>query len=177
MITPDYARTMARYNAWQNHWVFAAADRLGEEARQADRGTFFGSIHATLCHLAWGDALWISRFDGGSAPNALPPAGMAAMDWGALYSWPDLMAERPRLDARIAAWAWGADASDFSGDLDWFSDSMQCQMSRPRAICALQMFNHQTHHRGQVHAMLTAAGALTETTDLPFMPEEVPEWR
>jgi uncharacterized damage-inducible protein DinB len=39
----------------------------------------------------------------------------------------------------------------------------------------VHFFNHQTHHRGQVHAMLTAAGR-GPTTPISLMPEEVPEW-
>ncbi len=55
MINIDYIRTMARYNAWQNQSVFAAADTLDDEARNMDRGAFFKSIHGTLNHLLWGD--------------------------------------------------------------------------------------------------------------------------
>ena len=69
MITPDYARHMARYNAWQNQWMFQAADGLTQAQRQEDKGAFWGSIEATLSHLMWGDTLWIARFDGGEGPE------------------------------------------------------------------------------------------------------------
>ena len=173
MIGPDYARHMARYNAWQNQWMFAAADVLSEADRQLDREAFFGSIQGTLCHLMWGDTLWISRFDGGPEPE-IPTVGSAT---ATAFTWDEMMSGRPQLDARIAAWAWGTDASDFEGDLTWYSGAMGREITMARAICILQFFNHQTHHRGQAHAMLTAAGAGTEATDLPFMPDEVPEWR
>ncbi len=68
MISNAFAKTMARYNAWQNQWMFAAADGLGEAERNADRGAFFGGIAATLSHLMWGDTVWIARFDGGETP-------------------------------------------------------------------------------------------------------------
>jgi uncharacterized damage-inducible protein DinB len=176
MIGPDYARTMARYNAWQNQWMYQAADGLSDADRRKDRGAFFGSIHATLAHLMWGDNLWIARFDGGPSAAALPSGGMGGVDWGALYDWPTLMAERPKLDARIAAWAWSAEQADFEGDLSWYSGVLKRDMTKPRAICVIQLFNHQTHHRGQVHAMLTSLGVKTTDTDVPFMPAEVPEW-
>jgi uncharacterized damage-inducible protein DinB len=42
-------------------------------------------------------------------------------------------------------------------------------MRKPKALCVMQVFNHQTHHRGQVHALLTRAGEDTGATDLPFV--------
>ncbi|MFP4450554.1 MAG: DinB family protein, partial [Rhodosalinus sp.] len=91
--------------------------------------------------------------------------------------WPRLRAERPILDARIAAWAWSVLPGDLEGDLTWHSGFLGRDMTRPKALCVMQLFNHQTHHRGQVHAMLTAAGAAPDDTDLQLMPDEVPEWR
>ncbi|MBV2361184.1 DinB family protein [Thalassococcus sp. CAU 1522] len=176
MISPDYARMMARYNAWQNQWMFAAANGLSEEERRADRGAFFGSIHATLAHLFWGDTLWVARFDGGPGPDPLPDVALSQLDWATLYDWPTMMAERPKLDARLASWAWSTEQGDFEGDLSWYSKALQRDMTKPRAVCVMQLFNHQTHHRGQVHAMLTAFGVRTHDTDIPFMPDEVPEW-
>lgn len=170
MIGPDYARTMARYNAWQNQWIYAAANVLSEAEREAERGAFWGGIRTTLSHLMWGDLIWIARFDGGPGPEG------GHETWGTDYDWPMMMAERPRLDARIVAWARSASDADFSGDLSWYSGAMKRDMTRPRAICVMQLFNHQTHHRGQVHAMLTALGVKTCDTDLPFMPDEVPAW-
>nr|WP_257894822.1 DinB family protein [Gymnodinialimonas phycosphaerae] len=172
MIGPDYARHMARYNAWQNQWMFQAADALSQEQRDADRGAFWGSIQGTLSHLMWGDTLWISRFDGGEGPVS----ALVGSDTATAYDWPALMAGRPQLDARIAAWAWSTDDSDFEGDLTWYSGSLKRDMTMSRAICVMQIFNHQTHHRGQVHQMLTSLGVTPTDTDIPFMPAEVPEW-
>ena len=170
MIGPEYARTMARYNAWQNQWMFQACDGLSDAQRSEDRGLFWGSIQGTLSHSFWGDMIWISRFDGGEGPDA------PLSDTASAYDWPTLMTQRPLLDARIAAWAWMTDASDFEGELSWYSMGAGRQMTMPRDLCVMQLFNHQTHHRGQVHAALTALGVKTTDTDLPFMPDEVPEW-
>lgn len=173
MITPGYCQTMARYNAWQNQSLFMAAVDLTDEAREADRGAFFGSIRGTLSHLMWGDLMWIGRFDGGPGPAAVASIAQTVR----AFDWSSLMAERPRLDARIAAWAWMVTQDELAGDLTWHSAVMQRDITRPAALCVMHLFNHQTHHRGQVHAMLTAAGARPDDTDLPFMPDEVPEWR
>lgn len=170
MITPEWCRTMARYNAWQNQSAFLAANGLSDEARQADRGAFFGSVAGTLSHVFWGDLIWIGRFDGGPGPEADLDHSAGA------YDWPTLMTERPVLDARIAAWAWMIAPEELDGEVSWFSGAAGRQMTMPTSVCVMQMFNHQTHHRGQVHAMLTAMGARPDATDLPFMPEEVPEW-
>lgn len=171
MITADYCRMMARYNAWQNHWIYAAVDGLTEAQRNDDRGLFWGSIRATLAHLLWADTIWTARFDGGEAPDR------GAVDAHASYDWAYLWATRPKMDARIAAWAWSVTDDDLSGDLTWYSGFFKTDMTRPRGLCVMQIFNHQTHHRGQVHAGLTALGVKTDDTDLPFMPDEVPEWR
>ncbi len=171
MITPAYCQTMARYNAWQNQSIYMAAWDLSDATREEDRGAFFGSIRATLSHLMWGDLMWIARFDGGEGP------GGAIADSAARYDWATLWAERPVLDARIAAWAWMVMPDELAGELRWHSFALGRDMAKPYALCVTHFFNHQTHHRGQVHAMLTAAGARPDDTDLPFMPEEVPEWR
>ena len=164
MITPDYVRVMAAYNAELNRRVYAAALRLDDAERRRDRGAFWKSIHGTLSHLVWGDRMWLSRF-GAAEP---PAAGIAASDqvnddFAALWD------ERQGLDAVIGAWADGLSQGDLEGDLAWRSGATQRDMVRPRALCVVQIFNHQTHHRGQVHAMLTAAGESTGATDLPFV--------
>ncbi|MBT4428135.1 MAG: damage-inducible protein DinB, partial [Rhodospirillaceae bacterium] len=64
MISPDYVRTMATYNRWQNGSLYDAANTLSDDERKQARGAFFGSIHATLNHILWGDQIWMSRFTG-----------------------------------------------------------------------------------------------------------------
>ncbi len=171
MITPEYYQKMARYNAWQNQQIFMAADALPEAARDADRGAFFGSIRRTLSHLMWGDLMWMSRFEGGEGPGG----GIA--DSPDRFDWTTLMAERPKLDARIAGWAWMVTPEDLAGELRWYSGALGRELSKPYALCVMHVFNHQTHHRGQVHALLTAAGARPGDTDLFIMPDEISEWR
>jgi uncharacterized damage-inducible protein DinB len=171
MITPAYCQTMARYNAWQNHSLYMAANGLDEAAREADRGAFWGGIRTTLAHLMWADMLWIARLDGGEGPSVGVGEAAGAYDWVTLWQ------ARPKLDARIAAWAWMVLPEDLEGDLTWYSGFLGHDMTRPRGLCVMQLFNHQTHHRGQVHAMLTAAGARPDDTDLQLLPEDVPEWR
>jgi uncharacterized damage-inducible protein DinB len=157
---------MGRYNAWQNRSIVAASDTLSEADRKADRGAFFGSIQGTLSHLLWGDLIWMSRFDGGDPPpGGIPESPTLFADWTALKR------ERAATDERIEAWAARLDEADLEGDLSWHSGALGREVTKPRALLITHFFNHQTHHRGQVHAMLTAAGARPGATDLAFMPE------
>ncbi len=166
MIGPDHVRTMARYNAWQNENLYGAADTLDDAARRAERGAFFGSIEATLNHLLWGDRIWMSRFAG--MPK--PPGGIA--DSRTLTpDWATLRIERDRTDSQIIAWAAGLTETDLAGEHTWYSGAAGREVTKPLWLLVTHMFNHQTHHRGQVHAMLTAAGAKPGDTDLFMMPE------
>lgn len=168
MITPEYCRTMARYNQWQNKSLMSIVARLDEDDLRADRGAFFGSILGTLNHLLWGDLIWIARFDGGEPPEATlqdsPEITPHKTEWARM---------RFLTDGRIREWARRVDAVDLVGDLNWYSVAYEKDMSVPLSLGVMQLFNHQTHHRGQVHAMLTALGHDPGSTDLPFMPEEI----
>lgn len=166
IATPDYCQLMARYNAWQNSQVRAACEKLTEADLRADRGAFFGSIMATLNHLLWGDLIWMSRFDGGDAPTGggIPDSGQICPT---LAVW---SAERMRMDARQIAWANAVTQSQLDGELAWYSGALGADVARPRAMCVVHMFNHQTHHRGQIHTMLTGLDANPGDTDLFIMP-------
>ncbi len=168
MITPAWCHVMARYNTWQNHNLVTAAATLDDAARNLDRGAFFGSIQRTFSHLLWGDTIWMSRFDGGDAPG-----GSFADSAAAWPAWEPFTRARCGLDARILGWTERLAPEDVDGDLTWYSGAIGRELVKPRAICIMQLFNHQTHHRGQIHAMLTAAGAKPHDTDLPFMPEDI----
>lgn len=170
VISPEYCVTMARYNRWQNRSLLAAAETLDMAARRKDRGAFWGSVAGTLSHLLWGDLVWMSRFDGGPRPD-VPLADSAGM-WD---NWADWRRERQATDGRILDWARRLTDADLTGDLYWYSGALGRAVSRPKALCVAHFFNHQTHHRGQVHAMLTAAGARTEATDLFVMPDDA-DW-
>ena len=166
MIDPAYVRRMARYNRWQNQNLYGVADQLSEEERRRERGAFFGSIHKTLSHLLWGDRIWMSRFAGGPRPQGSIPESVSMYP-----DWDGLKRERAEFDDTIVAWADKLDAAWLAGDLTYYSGAMKRDYTRPRWQLVTHMFNHQTHHRGQVHCMLTQAGGKPHTTDLPALPE------
>ncbi len=167
MIDAGYCRVMARYNAWQNKGLRTIVDAMDKDALRHDRGAFFGSILGTLNHLLWGDLVWMARFAGGDAPPQAiadsPDMTATPVEWST---------HRFRTDGRISLWADKLASVDLVGDLTWYSEAAKREVTQPMQTCIVHFFNHQTHHRGQVHAMLTAAGAKPGPTDLPFMPEE-----
>jgi len=166
MITPAYCLTMARYNTWQNDGLRAMIGGMERDVLTADRGAFWGSIMGTLNHVLWADHLWMSRLDGGTGSDVALTDSAAFTPTPAVWA-----AERFRMDARITLWAETIHAIDLTGDLSWYSGAMGRDVTKPKALCVIHFFNHQTHHRGQVHQMLTALGLGPDDTDLPFMPE------
>ncbi|GGD06425.1 DinB family protein [Aquisalinus flavus] len=167
MISPDHIRLMAVYNKWQNESLLGAADGLSEMERRLDRGAFFRSIHETLNHILWADQIWMSRLAGTPAPKAPGiPASVSQID-----GWDALKAARVDFDRQMIDWSRTVSPADLEGDLSWYSGAAKREISKARWVLITHMFNHGTHHRGQVHAMLTAAGAKPDDTDIPFMPQ------
>lgn len=167
MISPDHARLMARYNRWQNQSLYRAADTLSDAQRREMRGAFFGSIQGTLNHLLWGDQIWMSRF----ADTPKPAAASIAESPRMIEAWDALKSERAAFDEVIVDWTAGLSAETLAGNLTWYSGAMRREVTKPLWVLVVHMFNHGTHHRGQVHCLLTQLGAKPDDTDLPIMPE------
>ena len=163
MFDGTYARLMAEYNRWMNEKLYAGCARLTDEDRKRDRGAFFKSIHGTLNHLVWGDRAWLPRFNGKTYPTG--PAGVDLYD-----DFAALTAARVEMDAEILDWARGVTAAELAEPMTWTSRMYGFTQTHPRWVQVVQMVNHQTHHRGQAHAMLTAAGVDIGPTDVPVLP-------
>jgi uncharacterized damage-inducible protein DinB len=168
MITPAYIRTMAEYNAEMNRRLYAAATRLSDTERRQQRGAFWGSIHGTLTHILWGDRQWMSRFDAWAKPTTA-----IKQSAGMIEDFAVLRAEREKADADISRWAGRVDDAWLAEVLTWFSGAANREVRAPLRLLVTHFFNHQTHHRGQVHAMLTAAGQETGDTDLFLLVPEI----
>jgi uncharacterized damage-inducible protein DinB len=161
MITPAFVRTMAAYNAEMNRRLYGAAGRLSEEERRRDRGAFWHSIHGTLNHLIYADRSWMSRF----ADWPRPPSTLKQSD--TLFdNFATLSAARIEADNGILAWADGVTDAWLGETLHWHSGAVDRDFAMPRSLLVTHLFNHQTHHRGQAHALVTAAGEDTGDTDL-----------
>lgn len=168
MIEAGYVRQMARYNTWQNRQLTAALTGVDDAVLRQDRGAFFGSIMATLNHVLWADMMWMSRFD-----PRIPGPGDATNHLTFTPTFAVWSADRFRLDGAIRMWADTLRSLDLKDSHTWYSGTLQKEMTLPLETCVVHMFNHQTHHRGQIHAMMTAAGLTAPVTDLIFMPEEM----
>jgi len=168
IINSGFVRTMAAYSAEMNERIYAAAERLDDAVRRTDRGAFWHSIHETLCHILWGDQIWMSRFDGWEKPPASSKGGSDM-----IHDFASLREARRIADSKISAWANRMNAAWLEHDLTWFSGAASREITMPRSILVVHFFNHQSHHRGQAHALITAAGEATGDTDLFLMPDVV----
>jgi uncharacterized damage-inducible protein DinB len=159
---------MAAYNAEMNRRIYTAAGRLTEPARQQQRGAFWGSIHGTLCHLLWGDQMWMSRFDGWPKPSVIQKQSATLIaDFG------ELSRRRAEADEKISGWAAHVTDAWLAEQQVWFSASVNREMRQPRSLLVAHFFNHQTHHRGQAHTALSQlTGAEPTPLDLLVMQRE-----
>lgn len=132
--------------------------------RPVGRGAFFGSIAATFNHLLWDYALWLARFAGETRAELSISVSLEAP-----RGWSMFKSLRLQRDEEIVAWAGRLKAPDFIGVIAWYSGGGDQRVEKPATVCFAHLFNHQTHHRGQIHGMLTAAGAWPEPTDLPML--------
>jgi uncharacterized damage-inducible protein DinB len=167
----DNYRFLAQYNRWFNERLYVACGSLSDEERKRDRGAFFGSIHATLNHLVWGDQTWLKRFAvqgvefASLSPDVLdlPEGAMhAAMLYG---NWDVLRAKRAQLDAAIEEWARDMPA-DYPLRTMRYANTKGVQREHPMWKALTHFFNHQAHHRGQVTTLLAQAGVDPGVTDL-----------
>ena len=156
---------MASYNAWANARLFRMAGALGDELYRKDVGAYFKSLHGTLNHILVADRIWMHRLTGAGEQ----PKKLNATLFDDLSS---LRAARVEEDNRIVAFGKGLAEPAFEEVLEYRMLHGAAQRQRRREILA-HLFNHQTHHRGQAHAILTFLGvAEPEPLDLLVMQRE-----
>jgi uncharacterized damage-inducible protein DinB len=152
-------KMLADYNAWTNERLYDAVATLPDKDYRADLGAFFGSLHGTLNHLLVGDRIWMQRFTGeGDAP--------AALDAILYEDFAELRAARRAEDQRIIAYVGRLSERDLEGVLRYRSTRSPAELQQELAAVLLHFFNHQTHHRGQAHCLLTRLLAEAPSFDL-----------
>ncbi len=167
-MTPELARVMARYNRWMNEKLYAFAAELSDAERKQDRGAFFGSIHRTLNHLLLADRVWLGRFTGATLePGELGPGGIRALDQELYADFDELRRERAATDDSIDAFVATLDPEKLAGPLRYLRRGKVNELPLWHAVAHL--FNHQTHHRGQVTTLLMQARHDPGVTDLVAM--------
>jgi uncharacterized damage-inducible protein DinB len=162
-MTPLYVRMMAAYGAWMNGRLLELCGGLTDGDRKRDLGAFFRSIHGTFDHLIYGDVAWMGRFTGGPMPAKR--IGEVVHE-----SWDELATARRAMDERMVGWA--ADVTEA-----WLADTMAYVSVNdgktrvlPRGVLVTHMFNHGTHHRGQLTTLMKQLGVDPGVTDLPWLP-------
>ncbi|EKF73778.1 DinB family protein [Alcanivorax hongdengensis A-11-3] len=158
-------REMARYNQWQNRQLYRACGSLDDAHRKRDCGLFFHSIHGTLNHLLLTDRLWMARFTGDSFT-------VTGLDQQLYEQFDELCEQRQHTDRQIVDFFDQRIDEDLQGILSYQSAATGEWRSFPQALCFNHFFNHQTHHRGQITAALSAQGIDFGVTDLIFMPRQ-----
>lgn len=149
---------MAKYNRFANILLYDVCERLSDSERKAHRKAFFGSIHGTLNHIMVGDRIWMTRFEGSEALST-------ELDAVLYDDFADLKAARSIEDARIDRFAARLVAAFLKGSITYINNQGKLY-SDPVPVLLAHFFNHQTHHRGQVHNMLSQAGVETPVLDL-----------
>jgi uncharacterized damage-inducible protein DinB len=163
-MKPHFAM-MAGYNAWCNARLYDVAAQLSDADYRADRGAFFKSVHGTLNHLLVTDRIWLKRFSGeGEAPNRL--------DVILFEDLPGLRAARTKEDERIVTYIDGLSETDLAGRIRYKTITNPAEIEQPLAPALVHFFNHQTHHRGQVHCLLTGLGLDAPSLDLILFQRE-----
>lgn len=176
MKSTDHIALLARYNEWMNTKLYEAAAALPPEELAADRKAFFGSLLATLNHIAVADTIWLKRIAGhprfaaALAPVAALPAP-ATLDQMLFDSFEALRERRAFLDRQVLDWSSSLDEDDLDTVITYRRYNGDAH-HKVLGQLLLHFFNHQTHHRGQATTLLTQAGVDVGATDLLLL---VPE--
>ncbi|MBM3521374.1 MAG: damage-inducible protein DinB [Alphaproteobacteria bacterium] len=156
----EYFRQLARYNQWANRTIYAACAKLHERDYMQPRASFFGSIHATLNHILVGDRIWMGRFTGNDP-------GITALNQILYGDFVGLRVAREAEDAQIIHFVDGLDLPTVNTTLRYKTLSEpRKSMSSPMRITLGHFFNHQTHHRGQAHGLLSQTEVPPPSLDL-----------
>ena len=151
----------AAYNAWANRRLYDAASELTDEEFRRDVGAFFGSLMGTLNHLVAADRIWMKRFTG----EGDPPASLDAIIEPDLTK---LRALREAEDRRIIDWIGQLSPEAIAGRFTYMTVTDMRTVSQRLSPALDHFFNHQTHHRGQAHMILTVLGRPSVPLDLVY---------
>ena len=167
-MTHDHCLVLARYNRWMNDKVFAVSANLTDEQRKQNCGAFFKSIHGTLNHLLVADRVWMGRFIGAVLePDEIGPGGIRSLNQELYEVFEELRQQRKQMDAEIEQWVATLRPEQLAAPLRYLRQGVMWDF--PLWWSVAHLFNHQTHHRGQVTTLLMQAGQDPGVTDLLAM--------
>jgi uncharacterized damage-inducible protein DinB len=164
-MTPAYFQQFARYNAWANRHLYAVAETVPTaELAQARPAAFFRSLIGTLNHLVVADRIWMHRFEGDGPTHS-------RLDDEPFPRFCDLKCAREVEDERIVAYANALTVERLAAVIA-YSSLRGWPVQQPLWQALAHFFNHQTHHRGQAHALLKEAGKEPPALDLLLFQRE-----
>ena len=152
----------AAYNAWANRRIYEATSRLSDADYRSDGGAYFGSVHATLNHLLVGDRIWMRRFTGEGPVQT-------KLDEILFDDLASLRTEREAQDRRIIAYIDGLSEKQLAETFTYRTIVRPVDITQALAPALSHFFNHQTHHRGQVHALLSARAGRDATPSMDLI--------
>jgi uncharacterized damage-inducible protein DinB len=158
MDLATHFQMLARYNRIANERLYATCAQLDGADYRKQRPGSFGSIHGLLNHILLGDRRWLDLFENGQ--RVTPPLSQILYD-----DFPSLQIARAREDARIESFFADLDAVFWSRSFEYVNNQGKCYVETAHVACS-HLFNHQTHHRGQVHVMLSQTQLSPPALDL-----------
>jgi uncharacterized damage-inducible protein DinB len=159
-MTSDYFPTLARYNRWANRRLYGACAELPDGEYRKLRPAFFKSIHGTLNHLLVGDRIWLARIEGTAS-------GIDSLDQILHDDFAALEGARAATDGRLIELVDGMTEARMAGDVTYRQIVHPGGDRRtPMRFVLGHLFNHQTHHRGQVHDLLTQTAMPPPSLDM-----------
>lgn len=172
MLIENY-RALAGYNRWMNRSLYDHCARLSDEQRKEERGAFFGSIHRTLNHLLLADRAWLGRLSdkpgaGESRDAEGNPITITSLGQILYEDFGELRRRREQTDADIEEWVGSLTPEGLAGEFT-YRDSKGNEYTHPRWWAITHLFNHQTHHRGQVSTLLFQLGIDPGVTDFAVL--------
>jgi uncharacterized damage-inducible protein DinB len=162
MIIIEQFQTMADYNQQINLKIYAICVEIPDEKRKENLDAFFQSIHGTLNHLLYGDRAWMGRF--------LDKLFFVSNMGKEMYAdFNQLRQEREITDREIIGWSRKLSTEWLEKPFEYTSFVDRKTRTLPTWLLVTHMFNHQTHHRGQLTTLLSQLGYDPGITDLPFI--------
>lgn len=155
-------RDLAQYNQEMNKHLYAHLSDMPDDKRKADEGLFFTSIHGTLNHILLVDNIWLARIQSEHYP-------VQSLDQELYGDFAQLRLHQKKMDKHIRDLVNGLDDGELHRPVKYRSIATREEVNLPLRRVLLHLFNHQTHHRGQITAVMSRHGIDYGVTDLIYL--------
>lgn len=163
MKPANYYELMSQYSRWMDAKLYEVCAIIPDKDRKKDMGAFFKSIHGTLNHIYYGDLAWLERLrDNKFTPRKLGVELFEDFD--------QLRKAQEKMDSEIIEWASFLTNEYLQSSYNYVSNVDRKLRVMPVWVLVTHMFNHQTHHRGQLTTLIKQLGYEPGVTDIPWMP-------